>query len=68
MTLLRNRKQIAHVSLVVYHIVALLVLSHADYFINDLDKNMVAIFIRYVEVVKLGRIVNTLDDQKFTTG
>ena len=62
MTLLKDGKQTADPSLVIHHIAASLALSSADYFINNLDKNMVAIFIRYLEVINLGRTMNALDD------
>lgn len=55
-------------SLVVHHTAASLALPHAHCFINNLHKNVVAIFIIYVEVIKLGIIMDTLGDQKFTTG
>lgn len=67
MTLLKNRKQIADTSLVMFHSVALLTLSHAEPVtwikINNLDKNMITIFITNVGVIKFGRIMNTLDSQ-----
>lgn len=67
MTLLKDRKQIADTSLVIFHSVVLLTLSHTEPVtwikINNLDKNMVAIFITNVGVIKFGRIMNTLDGQ-----
>lgn len=51
----------AVMSLAVQHIAAI----SFTHFIDNFDENMVAIFISYVEVIKLGRIMN---DQKFATG
>lgn len=58
---LKARKQMAVMSSAVHHIAAI----SFTHFIDNFDENMVAIFISYVEVIKLGRIMN---DQKFATG